>query len=123
MPAVGYKAGIGGGGIFFGRGAGANPNLKTSGSATTPLTTLAVGDPATLFGVCVFQGSEESAAAFAVVAPSLKTTTLSGLDGAVQYTSTSSTTYNSFKTSVPEPATATLSLLALAGLAARRRRH
>ena len=53
----------------------------------------------------------------------LSSITIKNADGSISYTQTSGNYINGFKVDfIPEPSTATLSLLALAGLAARRRR-
>ena len=65
-----------------------------------------------IYGVSVYQGNSFSVAA---ATPGLLTNIIS-------FNSTG-TPYTDFASATPEPATATLSLLALAGLASRRRRH
>lgn len=72
-----------------------------------------------IWGVCVYHGNAADAQ-FAVVQATMSTT-----EGQLKAFNGASATYTAFKSdspTTPEPATATLSLLALAGLATRRRR-
>ena len=92
--------------------------IGTDGSLSTPLTTLSA-NPANIWGVCVYNGEN---AAFSVAETDADYVHMMG---EWQYYSDSAA-YTAFKPdspATPEPATATLSLMALAGLCARRRRH
>ena len=73
-----------------------------------------------IWGVCVYNGEN---AVFSVCAAENNSWVLSNF-GLCYYTPDNSyTAFNPGSPATPEPATATLSLLALAGLCARRRRH
>ena len=91
--------------------------ISVEGDLSAPLTTLSA-DPANIWGVCVYNGEN---AAFSVAETDADYVHMMG---EWQYYSDSAA-YTAFKPdspATPEPATATLSLLALAGLATRRRR-
>lgn len=102
---------------------GADGTMATAGTPMEPLITGLSADPATYWGVCVYNGAD---AGFMVAESGTAMYSAMGLVTYSVYDFDTEHNYTSFKSgspATPEPATATLSLMALAGLCARRRRH